>query len=206
MKIFNKQLAKQTLAHTWYLYPISAALLTLIWLWGFQAFHQPTAHQKLNIFFATEVRSEVFLKNILNKYDKEELREITPSYSLPTGVGFANKLQIAINTADLLILDDQAMFNFNGHQENFFVEMTPYIKGYLNEGSEYYTNGEKDWGVLLKHKDASHYLQQYMDFDETKDYYIAIGLASKNVGKALDEKNEHYDNALTIMKYLISEN
>ena len=45
-----------------------------------------------------------------------------------------------------------------------------------------------------------------MDFDETKDYYIAIGLASKNVGKALDEKNEHYDNALTIMKYLISEN
>lgn len=206
MKIFNKQLAKQTLAHTWYLYPISAALLTLIWLWGFQAFHQPTAHQKLNIFFAAEVRSEVFLKNILNKYDKEELREITPSYSLPTGVGFANKLQIAINTADLLILDDQTMFSFNGHQENFFVEMTPYIKGYLNEGDEYYTNGEKDWGVLLKHKDTSHYLQQYMDFDETKDYYIAIGLASKNVGKALDEKNEHYDNALTIMKYLISEN
>ena len=207
MQMINKSSVSKTIVHTWYIYPLTAIIITLLWLWGFQAFHQPTAHQKLHIFFATEVKNESFLKDILNQYDKEDLREITPSYSLPEGVGFASKLQVAINTADVLILDEQTMFSFNGHQENFFVEMTSYVKEtYLTNEDTYYTYEEKDYGVLLKNKEAEHYLQKYMDFDETKNYYIALSIASKNLGKVLDENNAHYDNALTIMKYLIQEN
>ena len=207
MQKYNKASIAKTFAHTWYLYPITGIIITLLWLWGFQAFHQPSAHQKLSIFFATEVKNESFLKDILNKYDKEDLREITPSYSLPEGVGFTTKLQVAINSADLLILDEKTMFSFNDHQENFFVEMTSYIKEtYLSNEDTYYDYGDKSYGVLLKNKETEHYLQRYMDFDESKNYYIAISVTSKNLGKVLDENNAHYDNALTIMKYLISEN
>ena len=207
MQKYNKTSIAKTFAHTWYLYPITGIIITLLWLWGFQAFHQPSAHQKLSIFFATEVRNESFLKDILNKYDKEDLREITPSYSLPEGVGFNTKLQVAINNADLLILDEKTMFSFNDHQDNFFIEMNSYVKEtYLSNEDTYYDYGDKSYGVLLKNKEAEHYLQRYMDFDESKNYYIAISVASKNAGKLLDENNTHYDNALTIMKYLISEN
>ena len=99
------------------------------------------------------------------------------------------------------------MFDFNGHHDNFFVEMNSFVKEtYLSSEDSYYTNNGKDYGVLLKSKDADHYLKQYMEFDESKNYYIAISVASKNIGKLLDENNAHYDNALTIMKYLLSEN
>ena len=207
MQKYNKASIAKTFVHTWYIYPITAIIITLLWLWGFQAFHQPSTHQKLNIFFATEIKNESFLKDILKKYDKEDLREITPSYSLPSGVGYTTKLQVAINNADLLILDEKTMFDFNGHQDNFFVEMSPYIKEtYLSNEDSYYDYEEKSYGVLLKNKEQEHYLKQYMEFDETKNYYIAISIASKNIGKVIDENNAHYDNALTIMKYLISEN
>lgn len=206
MQTINKSFVSKTFAHTWYLYPITIVIITLLWLWGFQAFHQPSTHQKLNIFFATEVRNESFLKDIMKNYDKEDLREITPSYSLPSGVGYTSKLQIAINNADLLILDEKTMFDFNGHHDNFFVEMSSFIKEtYLPGENTYYQNDGKDYGVLLKEKEADHYLKQYMDFDETKNYYITISVASKNIGKVLDVNNEHYDNALTFMKYLLTE-
>ena len=207
MQRINKTSVSNIFAHTWYTYPLVAILLTLIWLWGFQAYHQPSNHQRLSIFFATEIKNESFLKDILKKYDKENLREITPSYALPTGVGYTTKLQLAINSADLLILDEKTMFDFNGHQDNFFVEMSSYIKEtYLTNEDTYYDYEDKSYGVLLKNKEAEHYLQQYMDFDETKNYYIALSVTSKNLGKVYDENNAHYDNALTFMKYLISEN
>ena len=207
MQLFNKTAIKKTFAHTWYLYPLVGALIGLLWLWGYQAYHQPNTHQMLSIFFATEIHDESFLKNIMKKYDKEDLREIDPSYGLPSSNGYASKLQLAVNSADLLILDDKTMFDFNGHQQNFFYEITPSVKEtYLKDETSYYTYEEKDYGVLLKNKEAEHFLQKYMDFDESKDYYIAISIASKNVGSLIDENNAHYDNALSIMKYLIREN
>ena len=207
MQKYNKASMIKIFAHTWYTYPVVAIFLTLIWMWGFQAFHQPSTHQQLTIFFATEIRNESFLKDIKSKYDREDLREITPSYCLPDAAGFTTKLQLAVNNADLLILDEKTMFEFKDHEENFFIEMTSYVKEtYLSAEDTYYNNEDKSYGVLLKSKETEHYLQRYMDFDESKNYYIAVSVASKNIGKVLDENNAHYDNALTIMKYLISEN
>ena len=95
MQIINKSSVKKSLTYTWYLYPISAALLALLWLWSFQAYHQPSAHQKLNVFFATDIKNEGFIKDILKKYDPENLRQVNPSYSLPDGVGYYQKLKTA---------------------------------------------------------------------------------------------------------------
>ena len=207
MQLFNKVAIKKTFAHTWYIYPITGALIILLWLWGYQAYHQPSTHQMLSVFFATEIHDESFLKDVLKKYNREDLREITPSYGLPSSNGYTTKLQLAVNNADILILDDKTMFNFNGHHQSFFYEITPYVKeNYLKNETSYYTYEDKAYGVLLKNKEVEHFLQKYMSFDESKDYYIAISLASKNVGPLIDENNAHYDNALTVMKYLIREN
>ena len=173
---------------------------------GISSLSSTKQSSKIKYLLCYRSKNESFLKDILKSYDREELREITPSYALPTAAGFTTKLQLAINTADLLILDEKTMFEFNDHQENFFVEMDSYIKEtYLSSEDTYYDYQDKSYGVLLKNKESEHYLQNYMEFDETKNYYIALSVASKNLGKVLDENNAHYDNALTIMKYLIGE-
>ena len=206
MQLINKTSIKKTFFHTWYLYPILAVILTLLWLWLFPTFHQPTTHQKINVFFATEVKSGAFTKSIEKQYEREKLRQVDYSYCLPTSIGFPNKLQIGINKADILILDETTMSSFNGHQENFFVEITSFIKdNYLEGGENFYTDNEKDYGILLKQKDADYWLKQYMDFDETRDYYLALSIGSKNLGSISGEDNKDYDNALTIIKYLLKE-
>ena len=43
---------------------------------------------------------------------------------------------------------------------------------------------------------------QYMTF-YNDDYYLVITKASTNTGKLYNEKNEYYDNALTIVNYLM---
>ena len=206
MQRINKTSVGKIFAHTWYIYPVSAILITLLWLWGFQAFHQPSSHQKLHVFFATEVKNNSFLKDIQNKYEREKLREISNSYGLPASVGFTTKLQVAINTADIIILDETTLNGFNDHHQNYFLEMNDYVKSYLSNEDNYFTYNEKDYGVLLKAKDEESWLEQYMVFEEGKDYYLTLSIASQNLGKAIDEGNNYYDNALTIMKYLISEN
>ena len=42
MQLFNKESAKKTFAHTWYIYPLTIGLITLVWIWGFQTFHLPS--------------------------------------------------------------------------------------------------------------------------------------------------------------------
>ena len=69
----------------------------------------------------------------------------------------------------------------------------------------YYTYNDKSYGLKLKDKNSDHWLNEYITFDEEQDYYIALGLASKNLGKVLDERNAPYDNALTILKYFLHE-
>lgn len=206
MQLINSSSIKKTFAHTWYLYPIAIAITAILWLWGFQAFHQPSAHQSLTIFFASEVKDSTFTTHILNQYEKEDLREIKISYSLREGAGFTTKLQLAINTGDLLVLDEKTLSEFNGHQSDFFTEITSEVKNqYYPNSYTYYSDDGKDYGIFLKGKGENHYLNSYMNFDENEDYYIVLLVGSQNLGKITSLENEHYDNALTVVNRLITE-
>ena len=207
MQVINKAAVKKTLAHTWYIYPIAGVLLTFIWMWAFQSFHQPSAHQKLNIFFATEVRNKKFIDNIQNKYDKEKLRQVDYSYSLPSVTGYYDKLRIAISNADIFVLTEEALKGFENYADQYFLAFNENLKStYLVSSTDYLQIKEKDYGVLLKEKNQDSWLKSYMSFDESQNYYIAISIASKNIGAALDSNNTYYDNALTFAKHLLKEN
>ena len=208
MQLLNKVAIKNTFAHTWYLYPISVGLVTAIWVWSFYAFHQPSAHQKIDVFFSTEVRSDSFLKDIMNKhYEKEKLRDVSHSYSLPSAVGYYQKLQIALSSSDILILDENTLSGFSNQYRDTLVEINDYIKtNYLTSEHTYYNFDEKNYGILIKEKNVQSYLSSYMTFDETQDYYLVLNQASMNLGSVLEESNAGYDNALTFMNYLLEGN
>ena len=206
MQAVKKSSVKQTLVYTWYLYPLIGIFLALLWLWAFPTFHQPTAHQLLNVFFASEVYDSSFLKDLSKEYDRESLRQIDYSYSLRDAPGFTNKIQIAVNASDILILDELTLKDFEKSIDTFFVEINDSIKtNYLRDSYSYYDKEGKDYAILFKEKETDHYLRKYMDFDESQNYYLVLSVASKNLGSVYDENNAHYDNALTFINYLMKE-
>ena len=105
MQLINKTAVKKTIVHTWYIYPILAGIITVIWLWAFSAFHQPTKHQMLTLFFSARVKSTKFADKLMTYYPKEKLREVSISGLLPNAQGYPAKLKPALNGSDLLILD-----------------------------------------------------------------------------------------------------
>lgn len=199
MQLFNKSSAKKIFAHTWYLYPVGAAILSVIWIWAFPTYHQPTKHQTISIFFAAEIKNDSFLKDIQSNYEKEKLREVTPSYCLPSTTVFGQKMKIANNYSDILVLNETTLAKFDSQDNELFVEISSNMKNSYFANSECYSNGTKDYGILLKNKDK---LEKYMTM-ENENYYLVFASASTNLGSFNSPENEYYDNALTFAQYLL---
>jgi len=208
MQLFNKSSIKKSFVYTWYLYPIAIAIIVVLWIWGFSAFHAPSAHQELAIFFAANVHNDSFLVSIMNNhYEREKLRSITSSYSSVGSAGFVDKLKIAMNNADIMILDEDTLGGFIHYYDQTLVEFSDYVKdNYLDSDHNYYKFDDKDYGLLIKEKGVECYLNNYMTFNEEKDYYLVLNLASSNLGSIINENNAYYDNALTYMNYLVEGN
>ena len=210
MQLFNKEASKRIFTHTWYIYPLLIGIITVIWLWGFQAFHQPSAHQSLLMFFSTNINNNVFTKEIMNEYyAREDLRQIDAYYSLPDLPSYVDKLNLYIRKSDILVLDKKTIDDLRGYQERFFVEMDDeFITKYSLQSYEFYTyvdsdNVEHKYGIKIKDKAQDHYLDSYMTFDQSFDYYITLSTSSKNLGYLGGKGNERYDNAITFMKHLL---
>ena len=213
MQLFNKEGAKKTFAHTWYVYPLLIGLITVVWIWAFQAFHQPSAHQKILMFFATRITDSSFATDIQKSYyAREDLREVEAYHSLPTAAGYYAKLQMYLNGSDMLILDQKSIDDFKGYQDKFFIEIDDeLINEYSLTGYEFYTYTDDQqishkYGIKLKNKTETHYLDNYMTFDDNYDYYITLSTTSKNLGYLGGKENTPYDNAITYMKHLLELN
>ena len=191
MQKINKSTLSGTLYHTWYIYAVAAGLLTLLWLWAFMAYHQPKAHEKLEIYFSENLTSEKFLKDIHNKYDKKDLREVTPIYGNNTA-----KLKIGLNNADMFIF---AKGNVESLPSDYYTPINSYIQEKLGVEDSQILNGK---GVLLRQYGTPHYLDNYIEFGDM-DYYIVFSSKSQNLGAAIKEDNAPHDHALTFAKYLI---
>lgn len=210
MQRFNKVMASKIFAHTWYIYPLLIILTCLIWMWGFEAFHQPTAHQSLTIFYSTQVKSSSFASKIRkDNYPREKLREVNIQSALPSATGYYSKLKLYMNNSDILVLDEGTIDEFKGYQDKFFVNITEDIKTtyYPNQSGFYvYEDDEHNlftYGMLIKKKGEASYFDEYMTFADGLDYYLCLSLSSKNLGSISGEKNAKFDNALTFAKYLL---
>ena len=210
MQVFNKGEAKKIFAHTWFIYPLLIGLISVVWIWGFQAFHLPSSHQMLVIFFASNVKDNSFISEIQNTYyEKENLREVDISYSLPTTSGYYEKLKVYLQKSDILVLDQKTIDDYKGYQDYFFTEMNDdLITKYELDSYEFYNyvdsqNVNHRYGIKIKSKDVEGYLDNYMAFDPNFDYYIMLSTSSKNLGYLSGENNASYDNAITYMKHLL---
>lgn len=207
MQLLNKTAVKKTIVHTWYIYPILAGIVTVIWLWAFYAFHQPSKHQLLTLFFSARVNNTKFVSEIMKNYKRENLRSVSTSGVLKSSVSqaaFSQKLLAAINDSDLLILDKTTIDEFQTNFDLVFYNITENVKDtYITGEQEYYTYTKEEttytYGVKLN---KEHYAD-YLTFDEFETYYICVCKSSVNCGELRSESNKPYDNALTFMNYLL---
>ena len=203
MQLFNKETAKKAFTHTWYIYPLSVTVISLALILGFQAFHQPSTHQKLSLFFATDITNDKFTKKILNQYEREDLREVTANYIDPNNSLYYTKLKVFLSNSDLLILPKTTMNEFQNYYANYFVEINESIKTrYISGEQEYFAIDGHDYGIKINKNDSAYWLNEYMSFIN-EDYYLVLSIGSKNLGDVLEESNAHYDNALTVITYLL---
>lgn len=216
MQLFNKEASKKIFAHTWYIYPLLIGVIVVIWLWGFQAFHQPSAHQTLLMFFSTNINNNYFTTEIKNEfYKREDLRQIDAYYSLPDLPTYVSKLNLYIRNSDILVLDKKTIDDLKGYQDRFFLNFDDeLLERYFNieptHNYEYYTYQASEesktfrYGIKIQNKGATNtYLNQYMTFDNGYDYYLCLGVSSVNLGYIGGENNAPYDNALTYAKHLL---
>ena len=213
MQLFNKTAAKNIFAHTWYIYPLLIGIITLIWLWGFQAFHLPTAHESLTLFFATNIKDESFASDIQKTYySREKLRKVDAYSALPTSAGYYSKLQLYLSKADFLVLDERTIDEFKNYQDRLFIELDDeLLQKYSLINYQYYTFVDEEsvshrYGIKIKDKTETTYLDQFMTFDGDYDYYVCLSTSSKNLGYLGGKGSEKYDNAITYMQHLLEEN
>ena len=205
MQIINKEASSRTFTHTWYLYPISVILIVFLWIWGFQAFHQPSAHQRINIFIGASVKNSTFTKVIQKNYEREKLREISINYALPSEALYRTKLELHQTQSDILVLPKITVNEYKEYYSNYFIEYDAKTKeNYFQTSYQYYGFEGHDIGILFKNKGEDNQYNKYMTFYDD-DYYLLITKASTNTGTIFNDKNGEFDNALTIVKYLLGD-
>ena len=196
MQTINKSLVKNTFTYTWFIYPISAVLLSLIWLWSFPLAHQPKAREKVELFIDADVKDEKFTDLILEQYDRDKLRAINLEY--PQRFVRSSSTTELFHRCDIMILSKLTYSSYIHNYEGVFAEINPYIQEQCHIDSSLVV---ENCGIQLKTTGESCFLSKYVDL--SGDYVLAFLANSKNLGAAFDEKNAKYDNALTVAYYLI---
>ena len=198
MQTINKSLVKNTFTYTWFLYPISAVLLSLIWLWSFPLAHQPKAREKIELYCSAEVNNEEFTDQILAKYDRNKLRTINLEYPIPfTRTSSTTEL---FNRCDMMILNQDTFHQYTTLYSGVFAEINSFIQESLQIDN---SRVVEEHGIILKESGETCYLSNYINFTSGNTYVLAFLAKSKNLGAAFNENNAKYDNALTVAHYLI---
>lgn len=216
MQRLNKIEAKRKFVYTWYLYPLVLCSSFLLWNWGFKAYHQPTAHEKIVMFVGADVKDVSFTKPIIEAHKDKGMRDMeVASCGLSRSV-YAQKLNLYLSVADLLILPESTLTDLTSRDEgsaafmkDYFRPFTAEVKDYLSTSSSYYSfedtkAGETiDYGVRIQEKNGTSFLSDYVSFLPEENYYMLISTTSANTGSLFDKGNEGYTNALTTMQYIV---
>lgn len=217
MQRFNKTDFKHKFTYTWYTYLLGIVLSFFCWFWAFQAFHQPSAHQKLVLFVGAEIKDESFSNKILSQFEEKDLRLFDSNGCSPKKAGvYPNKLNVYLNNADLMILPEETIKTFTNSEQaeavmdNYFRPFTDEVKSsYVPMGEHDYIsiknkeNNDVDYAIAIKTGSVSSWLESYINFENDVNYYLLLTAASTNTGTLYSENNAAYTNALKSIRYLM---
>jgi len=164
----------ERLPSEWVKYVVVVILSVALWIWAFGLYHAPKENEKIELFFAGEVRDFAFEKEAADAFD--ELRSVEISYADPSlSVAFEQKYSVVAMTVSDVVLVPESIATVT-ECKRAFVPISGIGEAFMQEDIAY--------GVYLSDA-AKARLGAYFKFREER--YVAFAPASSvNAGKETD--------------------
>ena len=165
---------RDTFPSEWVKYVVVLILAVALWVWAFGMYHAPKKTERIELFFAGEVRDFAFEKDAADAF--EELKVVEVSYGDPSlGVAFEQKYSVvALSISDVVLVPESIAKQTECKRA--FAEISDVGESFIQEGIAY--------GVYLS-DGAKERLSRYFKFREER--YVAFATAaSENAGKTTD--------------------
>ena len=188
MNALAKQRIKARFKYTWPFYIASAVLIALLLNFIFGITHKPPVYKTLTLFVSGDVtESKKLEKDMMEKYQEEDLKTFTCISALPTDGNYYNKLSIrGYNSADVLIIPTSRLENLN--VSAFALELDDELVNAYYQGFNFYRQEEINYGVKLDIEKVKDYMTL-----PNEDCYMFLNGKSANI-------TEEHNNALTLVK------
>ena len=165
---------KESLPSEWVKYVVVVILSVALWVWVFGLYHKPKDTEKIELFFAGDVKDFAFEKDAADAFDY--LKRVEVSYENPSSsAAFEQKYSVVAFTLSDVVLVPESLAD-RKPCKGAFVPLSGIGEPYVQE--------EVAYGVYLSDS-AKVRLSKYFVF--TEERYVAFApKASVNAGKKTD--------------------
>lgn len=165
---------RETISSEWIKYLIVLILSIALWFWVFGLYHAPKDTEKIELFFAGEVKDYSFEDKACAEFDY--LKSVSISAAYPwTGNSFEQKYSlVALTASDVVIVPEEVAKETECKRA--FVELSGLGEPFVQEDVAY--------GVYLS-EEAKQKLAPYFGFDYERYVVFAVA-ASMNSGQVTD--------------------
>ena len=163
----------ETLPSDWVKYLIALILSVALWMWVFGLYHAPKETEKIELFFAGEVKDYDFEKVATDAFD--ELKTVTISSAYPwSGNSFDQKYSVVALTASDVVIVPEEVANETECKRSF-VDLTE-VEG------KHFVQEDVAYGIYLS-DETMEKLGAYFVFEYDRYVVFAVA-ASMNSGQA----------------------
>jgi len=190
---------KHCLPYTWYLYLIALVIPCVAFPFSFSYMHRPQAYEKINLFVSNNI-----LKSGLNNYLYEKLKDNGVQQVDIVSCNFTDSIYlqkltvVGYSSSDIMIIPSTLFQALN----------FPIVMQEINEdiktkcglqSATFHKVDDKDYGVKVS---SNLYINTFLDYDSSVDYYAFINGSSYNIG-SYSTKNPQTENAFKALKVIL---
>ena len=195
MNELRKGRIKSVMKYTWPIYIISAVLIGLGMNFIFGITHRIPNYKTLTLFISGEMKGSKQLKaDLLNKYQDNELKQVSCISSNPMDATYNSKLSIpGYNTADILIIPLSKLESVN--VSAFGLDLSDELIDTYYSSFTTYQQNEVKYGIKIDKSKVEGYFTL-----PSEDCYMILNGKSENIGKYSTKKIENHNNALRVVQ------
>ena len=193
MNELRKRRIKSVMKYTWPFYIVVAILVGVGLNFAFGITHRLPAYKTLTLFISGEMNNSKKLKNdLLEKYQPNELKQVTCISSNPTDGTYQTKLSVpGYNTADILIIPASKLENLT--ISAFGLDLSDELINSYYPEYILYQQDEVNYGIKIDKSKVEEYFTL-----PNEDCYMILNGISENTGKYSNSQIESHNTALKV--------
>lgn len=195
MNELRKKRMKTIMKYSWPFYLVATVLIVFGMNFIFGITHRIPVYKTLTLFISGEMKDNKGLqKYLLEKYQDNELKQVSCISSNPSDPNYQSKLSIAgYNTADILFLPLNILDNLN--VSVFALDLNAELINTYYADYTLYQQNEINYGIKIDKERIKDYFTL-----PSEDCYMILNGKSENTGKYSPKQIEEHNTALKLSK------